>query len=158
MEEIYNYIRNIGCFMIFSSVVRLLIPQNSFRDYVNLFLGLIFTVVMLNPLSTFIKTDLPRLEDYVIKNGASVGAELFGADSEKSRDIVTDEYEKTFEKRISELCKGYIDGAETEVEIDEYFDISAVYIKGKASKDTSELKRLISGLCGIGEENIIFGE
>lgn len=95
MEEIYSYIRNIGYFMIFSAVVRLLIPEGSFRAYINLFLGLMFMVVMLNPISRFVKTELPKLQDYVLKNGAAAGQELFGG-GEENRDIVTEEYKKSF--------------------------------------------------------------
>ncbi|MCD8090674.1 MAG: stage III sporulation protein AF [Clostridiales bacterium] len=154
MENIYAYIRNIGCFMVFASVVRLLVPQGSFRDYINLFLGLIFTVIMLNPLSAFIKTDLPKLQDYIIKNGAAA-AELFEAAEDEGSETVYSTYKKMAEERTAELCSGYIEEAEVSVLIDENFNISEVYIKGKIIKDCAELIKLISKLYGTEEDKII---
>lgn len=154
MEEIYSYIRNTGYFMIFSAVVRLLTPEDSFRAYINLFLGLMFMVVMLNPISRFVKTELPKLQDYVLKNGAAAGQELFGG-GEENRDIVTEEYKKALEERIEELCKAYVEEGSVSVQTDGSFNVTEVYIEGEIIKDTGGLKRIVSQLCGLEKEYVI---
>lgn len=153
LEIIYTYIKNIGCFAVFSAIVRMISPEGSFKSYINMFLGLVFIVVMLNPLSVILKTAMPELKDYVMREGAGLGAELFREDDE-NRDIVVSQYRTLAEERISGLCEGYVEGASVRAEIEDDFSLRAVYIEGTLIGDGEKLISVIDRVFGCGEENI----
>ncbi|MCC8014596.1 MAG: stage III sporulation protein AF [Eubacterium sp.] len=156
MENVYDYIRNIGCFAVFAAAVKMISPEGSFRGYINMLLGLVLMGIMLNPVSAVLKTTLPELQDYVLKEGSSLWSEAF--DEEENRETVLLEYEGLVCARVLKLCEGYIENPSVSAEIGDNFSVSRIYIKGKQTGDTEGLKSLIAEIFGCEEENIIITE
>ncbi|MCD8237927.1 MAG: stage III sporulation protein AF [Clostridiales bacterium] len=156
MENVYDYIRNIGCFAVFAAAVKMISPEGSFRGYINMILGLMLMGIMLNPISVVLKTTLPELQDYVLKEGSAVLSEAF--DEEEYRETVISEYESLVRERVLKLCQSYIENPSVSAEIGSDFSVGKIYIKGKQTGDSEGLKSLIAEIFGCEEENIIITE
>ncbi len=131
-------------------------PEGSFRGYINMILGLMLMGIMLNPISAVLKTSLPELQDYVLKEGSSLLSEAF--DEEENRETIISEYEGLVCERVLKLCRDYTENPSVSAEISEDFSVSKIYIKGKQTGDTEGLKGLIAEIFGCEEENIIITE
>lgn len=57
MNELLNYVRNIGYFLILMSLVSNIMPDNSYKKYCRMFCGLILVVLVLNPFYEFMNMD-----------------------------------------------------------------------------------------------------
>ncbi len=161
MEILRVYIMNIGYFMIFSALVRLFMPGGSFRAYVDMFLGLIFMMIMLNPISAFIKTGLPMLEDYILKSGVRISDDIYdGTSAMENEDMIYREYSHMLIERIKTIAEGYIDSPEVDVETDGKLKPESIVVVGIGSRESAEeLEKTLDGIFGEGKtEVIISGE
>ncbi len=151
MDVLKEYVMDIGYFMVFSSLVRLFMPSGSFRAYINMFLGLIFMLIILNPISAFIKTGLPSLEDYIIKSSGEISEEMRErAALNENEDIILKEYSAALSERIMAISEGYIEDPRVEVTTDETLKPKAVKVTGKGTAlAASELKAALSHIYGI---------
>ena len=157
MEILRVYIMNIGYFMIFSALVRLFMPGGSFRAYVDMFLGLIFMMIMLNPISAFIKTGLPMLEDYILKSGVRISDDIYdGTSAMENEDMIYREYSHMLIERIKTIAEGYIDSPEVDVETDGKLKPESIVVVGIGSRESAEeLEKTLDGIFGEGKTEVI---
>lgn len=67
MENLLTYIKNIGFFLILMSLVCNVLPDNGFKKYCRLFLGMVLVIFVINPFSAFFNYD-GNIEDIFINN------------------------------------------------------------------------------------------
>lgn len=52
-ESIYSWIQNLACFFILASAVMHFLPDNSYKKYVQFYMGLLLILVILSPVLQF---------------------------------------------------------------------------------------------------------
>ena len=52
-ESIYSWIQNLACFFILASAVMHFLPENSYKKYVQFYMGLLLILVILSPVFQF---------------------------------------------------------------------------------------------------------
>lgn len=109
MEILKNWISDICVSLLFMTAVELVLPENSIKKYSKFVLGLIFIVVVINPIIGFIKQDsnlykdITLNEDYVNK---------FDIYLENNLDEYSERIKKTtinsFEENLSRNCENLL--------------------------------------------------
>jgi len=65
MEQVFSWIRSGLLFAVFSSTLLLLAPNKSYEKHISLVVGLLFILVMLNPVMTILDIDEKTYVDYI---------------------------------------------------------------------------------------------
>ena len=109
MEILKNWISDICVSILFMTTVELILPENSIKKYSKFVLGLIFIVVVINPVIEFIKNDsnlykdITLNEDYINK---------FDNYIENNLDEYTERIKKTtlenFKKSFTQNCENLL--------------------------------------------------
>ena len=63
-----EWIQNVVLFLLFMSMINQIIPDEKYRKYVRLTMGLILILVLLGPLSRLMKADEKIFQDYIREN------------------------------------------------------------------------------------------
>lgn len=160
MDGIREYIKSIGYYIVFSSAVKMLVPNKKMREYVNMVLGLIFMVIVLNPISELINTGLPRLEDYIIKSGSELGKSAFNnSEYKQNEDIINNEYKEICENRIKDICNMYFEECDVEISFSKERGVEKIIIYGKEIGKEQECREILKATYGIEDDCIIiYGE
>lgn len=123
-----NYIKNIAVCIIFSAFVEMLLPNNSFKKYVDIVLGFIIIIVALSP-----------FKDFIFEEGKSFEFEVFSKTSQienyslvnnkdiyesNQKDLIITNYKQQIEKQINELIlkKLNLNVKDINIEVDENFE------------------------------------
>ena len=91
----YTYIKNIILFLIFTSFIQVILPNNKYRSYINLVFGIILIFIMTKPLSV-IFNNFKNIETITIFNEN---------DFVKDSNIDTKQYENIQNEMIEEAFK-----------------------------------------------------
>lgn len=128
MDYFVQWVKNIAIFYIISTLVQNLIPNDKYKRYIKLFLGIVMVILLVRPLG-----DLLGLGDnfeniLTDKNNQEMAAELKAelglVDEERSRIIVgeyTDKICGVIEEYVTGLGAYYID-ADVEIDTDSTSD------------------------------------
>ena len=63
-----EWIQNVVLFLLFMSMINQIIPDEKYRKYVRLTMGLVLILVLLGPLSRLMKADEKIFQDYIREN------------------------------------------------------------------------------------------
>ena len=181
IEYFYDYIKSIILFLVFTSFIQIILPNNKFRSYVNLVFGMILIFIMIKPLN-IIFDKFNNIEaiaifnekDFVLDNNINI---------EKYENIHNEMIEEAFRQNIkikieSELKGKYvIKEIDTKLYEDKYKQVNIdkiyitllknnkdIYVKPfnedveinkMKSEETENVKKIISKIYSINENNII---
>ena len=124
MDYFVGWVKNIAIFYVMATLVQNLIPDNKYRRYVKLFLGIVMVILLVKPLGDILGVN-ERYESILQdKNNegmeAELKAELGMVDEERSRIIISEYSEKicsVIEEYVTSLGAYYID-AQVEIDTD----------------------------------------
>ncbi len=129
MIEIFSdYIKNIALSIIFSVFISMLLPDNNFKKYIDIVLGFIIMIMVLNP-----------VKDFVLKNDISFDLKVFNKSAEientlllnqknlyeeNQREIIIKTYKSKLNEQINELVSQSTNLAveSINIEVNEDFD------------------------------------
>lgn len=101
-----NYIKNIAVCIIFSAFVEMLIPDNDFKKYINLVLGFIVILVVLNPLKSILFKSYP-LDIQVFNKASDIENNSLLKEKNlyesKQKDLIITTYKSQLEDQIKAL-------------------------------------------------------
>lgn len=68
-EILYGWMKNLACYFILLSAVMHLLPDNSYKKYVQYYMGLLLILILLSPVFQFLKLDdkIGERVDYYIE-------------------------------------------------------------------------------------------
>ena len=143
LEAFSAYIKNIAVFTLFAAFAELLMPENNFKKYLSLVMGLLLLTAVLKPMLLIFQrgTDL---ELQTVQNTISLWAEsnkgVNTAQEKWNDEMILDIYKKELEQKWTEELqnKFHTDTisvlAEFSQEPDSYGQIISVSIVGKCEK------------------------
>jgi len=104
VEGIKIWIRNIAIFLIFSSLIEIIVPQKKYKKYINLVLSLIFILIVLEPIIKFQNIDV-NINKILSENEGEIVANNYelGVAKEKQNELVTQNYIKQLKSQIEVL-------------------------------------------------------
>lgn len=159
MGWICGYIKNVGYFVVFASLIRLAVPKGSFRSYVDMFIGIVFIIIMLSPFEGMFRMGSSDLEDHIYSRSAELGRALISAEGfEEGAEIAKKEHKRLIEERAESLCGECFSGVRAEAVLGDDFDVEEIRIWGrqKPGADPTGLKGELSAIFGVGEDKIFF--
>lgn len=112
MEALSAYIKTITALTIFSALACMLMPEGSFRKYVELVLGVLVLTAVINPFLRIFGTDKGHMELGLIQNQVRLEKVFLSAEEyeEIEQHRVTEAYGQVLEERVKEdLAKKYND-------------------------------------------------
>lgn len=56
-EILYGWMKNLACYFILLSAVMHLLPDNSYKKYIQYYMGLLLILILLSPVFQFLKLD-----------------------------------------------------------------------------------------------------
>lgn len=95
MDFILSWVRSGLLFGVFASVILMLCPNKSYQKHIGMIIGLIFILVMLNPLMKFKDIDSRTYLDYV-KNYLLM---------ENNGDVLSDDNQRMYEESVETQLK-----------------------------------------------------
>lgn len=129
MNIFSQYIKNIAVCIIFSAFIQMLLPNNNFRKYIDLVLGFIIIIIVLNPIVKVFSNDYGIdyevfSMDSRIKNAKIIKQkEVY---SEGQKEVILDAYKAQIHEQIKNLIAQNI-GMQIksiDLEVDEDYDSS----------------------------------
>lgn len=139
MEILKDWISGICVSILFMTAVELVLPENSIKKYSKFVLGLIFIVVVINPIIGFIKQDsnlykdITLNEDYVNKFDSYLENNL-DEYSERIKKTTINSFEENFSRNCENLLKNNFKKNNFNVDVsvsyeDENFKIEELIVK-----------------------------
>lgn len=110
VEGIKNWIHSIAIFLVFSSLIEIIVPEKKYKKYINLILSLIFILIVLDPIIKFqnIELDINKIisenENEINTNDYEVGLV-----KEKQKELVIQNYKNQLKDQVEGLInnKGF---------------------------------------------------
>lgn len=102
------YIKTIVVFLIFMAFAEIIMPNNKFRNYINIILGILMIVTILNPIQMLINkndmdfSSLIKSKDYEVSKEYLKNKEKY---MDKQNDLVIEIYKNNINNSISEALK-----------------------------------------------------
>ncbi|MDD3394083.1 MAG: hypothetical protein EOM28_03510 [Clostridia bacterium] len=166
MAALSAYIKTITALTIFSALACMLMPEGSFRKYVELVLGVLVLTAVLNPFLRIFGTDKGHMEIGMLQN--QVRLEKFFLSSQDYEEIeqqrVTAAYGQVLEDRVKEdLTKKYseIEWVNItfcqEIDDEDYGMIESITI-GCAEEDAKKIQTYAAKRYGLPEEAVAVEE
>lgn len=128
MVELFSdYIKNISVCVIFSAFVEMLLPTNNFKKYIEIVLGFIVIIVILNPLKNILFYN-SSLDIQVFNKTSQIENEAILKNKNiyetKQRQLIIDTYKNQIENQIKELIlkKYSVEIESLNIEVDEAFE------------------------------------
>ncbi len=164
MEKIYTWIKTVSTLLIILSLIKNLLPGNSYDKYFNAFLGMLVVYVICSPLSSDYS-----ISDVVLGGISFIEGEAESLYSEEelnafSYSFTATEYERILKMQIAEeaMAAGFeVDAVEIEMDEtvnDTYGEIKSVTVICSSAdyteEEIEELCSRISGMLGIDEGSI----
>lgn len=111
MEGIKNYILIIAVAIIFFSTVRLILPNNSLKKYINLVFGLLLIGIVINPIvKFFLNTSIDKEIDEFYNNLESKYSNTeLNTYAEKDKDLTISTFKNNLDESIKILLKKSFD-------------------------------------------------
>ena len=102
------YIKTIVVFLIFLAFAEIIMPNNKFRNYISIIMGILMIVTILNPIKVLLSKDdmdfssLITSKDYEVSKEYLKNKEKY---MDKQDDLVIDIYKNNINNKISETLK-----------------------------------------------------
>lgn len=136
MEYFYDYIRNIIIFLLFISFLQIIMPNEKYRNYLQLVLGMILIFIMIKPAKDLIK-NFQKIdfgsgyeETFTLKDEQEKYTELH---NEMINNLLEENMKLQIEQIISDKYK--INSIDIKLEEDKYYNVVVTEIKLVISKD-----------------------
>jgi len=162
METLSAYIKTITALTIFSALACMLMPDGSFRKYVELVLGVLVLTAVLNPFLRIFGADKGHMELGLLQNQVRLEKVFLSADEYEQieQQRVTQAYGQVLEDRVKEdLAKKYsdIDWISItfcqDIEDEDYGTIEGISI-GCAEEDAKKIQTYAAKRYGLPEEAV----
>ena len=157
MEILKDWISDICVSILFMTAVELVLPENSIKKYSKFVLGLIFIVVVINPIIGFIKQDsnlykdITLNEDYVNKFDSYLENNL-DEYSERIKKTTINSFEENLSRNCENLLKNNFKKNNFNVDVsvsyeDENFKIEELIVKVEelGIKNVETVERVVIG-------------
>ena len=155
ISQFNAYIKTISTLIIFSAFVRIIMPDNNFKSYISLILGIIVAGSVLKPvIKIFSNNNFDFLD--IVKEYKFENIDI----TKDTQDIKNKIIYSAFKEKLDEdikiyLEKTFFEGVNVNCIIDEVsYEILEINIKVKEVKNDSEVIKSISDRYGVNEENI----
>ncbi len=121
MEYIKEWLNNVTMYLIFTIVINVIIANKSYKKYVDLIVGFVFILILLNPINKIFKTnfndlskEIEKYEQKIEERKESINYEHIKADNQK---IIAEIYRNNLKEQLIDLIKS------------NYKDINIIYAK-----------------------------
>lgn len=161
MENLLNYIKNIGYFLILMSLVSNVMPDNSYKKYCRMFCGIILVVLVINPFYEFLEFNGDIKDILVSASYESQAKELenqLKISESSTKDKIISEYERLIANELQGIATTeglYI--MRVELDIVEENDIRLNEIKVLVTEDKEDMEDEDINSSTIKIDSIIIG-
>lgn len=155
------YVKRLAIFMIFSSFIGILMPNNEYRGYIKLIMGIILILIMLQPIKNIVTNydDMVFFKEYELnKEIAKEELEIY---EDKQTEMILIQFEKKLKEQISLLLSDYGQVKSVEVKVDNTegdivlgvinLDMEAYNVENTS---INEMKKILSDFYKLDEANI----
>ncbi len=158
INQFNAYIKTISVFIIFSTFVRIIMPDNNFKAYINLILGVIIAGVILEPVikifnkNEFDFSDIIKEKEYVFEN-----VDVIDNTDNMKDEIVYIVFKKKLDENIEHYLKDmFFEDADVNCTVDEKSGkILKINIKLEEVKEDKEIIENVSNTYGVSEKDIV---
>ncbi|WP_040211876.1 stage III sporulation protein AF [Clostridium polynesiense] len=148
MLFIKAWVSNICAALIFITAVEILLPDNNFKKYCKLILGLILMIVVINPMISLLNKDINLQKN--IDKYMSISTDMYNIEDyrEKNIHITERKFEENIKLSLKELLKDEFKDSDFKIEVlsfyneqEKVFDIKEINI-GYISSSTGKIKKI----------------
>ncbi|CDM68618.1 stage III sporulation protein AF [Clostridium bornimense] len=118
LENIKNYILIIAVAIVFFSTVRLLLPNNSLKKYINLVFGLLLIGIVIDPITKFmLNTSIDKeVNDFYDNLDKKYSNTTLNTYAEKDKDLTMNTFKNNLDESIKNLLKKNFQNIDFEVD------------------------------------------
>lgn len=107
MSAISDFVRNIAVFMIFAGFVGVIVPDGKYKGYVNVVLGLILVLLLINPVAALLRGDLSEVfADMGLRYDRSV-INSYVYDDDAQNELILETYRNNLSAQLKRLTAGF---------------------------------------------------
>jgi len=133
LNQLSLYIKNIAVFLIFSTFIEIIMPNNRFKEYIRFVLGIILIVIMIEPINNIIADISKDLDINVMKLETELNKNIIKSENEfytqKQNEIIKKEFKNSLENQIKAICQKYFIVEDINIILDDSnFEILEIYI------------------------------
>ncbi len=157
MEVLKNWVSDICVSILFMTAIELVLPENSIKKYSRFVLGLIFIVVVINPIISFVKQDnnlyrdITLNEDYVYKFDDYIENNL-NEYSERVKRTTIDNFRENLSRNCENILKNNFKKNNFDVDVSvsyegENFKINELIVKveDQGIKNIETIEKVVIG-------------
>lgn len=170
----YDYIRNIILFLIFTSFIKVVLPNSKYSSYINLIFGMILIFIMIRPIN-YIFNNISSIDSLNIFNNQEFEVNT-NINVEKYKNIQNQIVKSAFKENVKSQIENMLKNKYfiTEINLDLYenkyeeINIEKIYVTLNASntniyikpfneakdKEIDDIKKLISNFYNLTIDNI----
>ena len=109
ITELYGWVRNITCYLIFMTVITNILPNKKYEKYVRLFAGMVLILIVLKPLTSGLRLDdqiAYFFESITFQSQAGdFKRELAGMEEQRLGSMV-EQYERAVQMDVEKMAEG----------------------------------------------------
>lgn len=127
IEFVKNWITNIVVVIFFIAFIEILLPSSNMKKYINMILGLLIIIVLINPIIKLMSSDI-NIDREVFYNLQSYNTFKIEGESkyvENQNQQITEVYKKKIENEISDFLRTDVDYSVLDVNVSINEDIEA---------------------------------
>ncbi len=147
-----SYIKNISICIIFTAFVEMLLPNDNFKKYINLILGFIIIIVILNPIKNFMSS-ADQIDFKVFSISSKIDNDLLlnqKSIQNKQKDLIISTYKQQLEQQIKKIISEQTDLKieNISIEVDEDFEsdtfsqIQHIELYAQSQKDVAKEEQM----------------
>ncbi len=165
MEYIKEYVRVIVFYVVFTSLVEIIMPSDKYAKFIRIFLGLILMFLVMQPLFFIMGGDRNislnvnmGYEEYIKENEKSIDSNYI--EEQQSKLLLSGNIESK-KREIEQIVENESEYkvVECEIEVEEGKDIKVKYIKLELKKeDDKKIKAIKKIVIEVDEKNVENGE
>ena len=122
-----NYIQSIAVFLIFSSIISIILPNKKYESYLKLFMGIIFIFIVIEPISSFINFGNINLDQLNFQTSQqNFESEIQNANIEQINNIILE-----YELILKETLRNIVEENSNFTVINSHFNIDVYYNFGE---------------------------
>ncbi len=154
LQAISSYIKTIIMFLIFMSFIELIMPTSSYKKYIDIVLGIILIIIMINPLNNIKAVSLDLNKD-LFKNTYELNKSIMQREKnyyeEKNNELIISQYKTQIADNVSAMLgkdkKITVENVNVEVNgnpsDENYSQINKIAVKIKDNKEDAAEKSQI---------------
>jgi len=150
------YIKTIVSFLLISVLVEIITPDG-YKKYLNLVMGIMLTMAVLNPIISFMGTNMDNLFGVIDRKTEEIWRGDESAVNSDYRDIL---YVTIFKEQLVQSIRNDMDAQNVDIIIDEsednFGDIYEIKLYKQEEKTDTKIKDYLAGKYGVTKENIEF--